>query len=88
MIGKKRVDIGHAVRDCRAVISLRAIRYIRISYPFPFPLTSYTHSNLFLKIERMIPVIPANIGKLKSVGDTLLLLRAKSIQETEAVTQM
>jgi len=54
----------------------------------PFPLMSYTHSNLFLKNVQMMPVIPANIGKLKSVRDTLLLLQAKSIQETEVVTQM
>jgi hypothetical protein len=51
-------------------------------------LMSYTHSNLFLKNVQMMPVIPANIWKLKSVRDTLLLLQAKSIHETDVVTHV
>jgi len=54
----------------------------------PFSLMSYTHSNLFLKNVLMIPVIPANIWKLKSARGTLLLLQAKSNQETDVVTHV
>jgi len=49
---------------------------------------SYTHSNLFLKNVQMMPVIPANMWKLKSVRDIFILLQAKSNQETEVVTHV
>jgi len=52
-----------------------------------FPLMCYTDSNLFLTNAQMMPALPANTWKPKSVRDIFLLLQAKIDQKTEVVTQ-